>query len=458
MTTIIRVAIYVRISADRAGEELGVQRQETKCRELAESLGYGYEAARVYSDNDLTAMKLGNRPEYRQMLDDVKAGLVGAVIAWHPDRLYRRPEDLAEFVRVVEAAQIPVHTVKAGEIDLTTASGRMIARILGDVALHEVEHAKERMVEAYQQAKADGKWTIRGPMFGYVKGGISVVDSEAEAIREAARLLLSGVSTGEISRKWNAYGLTTREGNRFSSRDVVRALRNPLYAALATYKGNVIGPGRWPAILDEDTHRAVAGILDGRRTRVARNRRWQGSGAYRCGKCGGPVRVTPNRGGNFYICSREKHLWRRQDTLDAYIDALVIGRLTAEDAHLLLKSGGGVDVTALRGKREGLQKRLRALATMFAAAEIDGDQLKTGTAQIRADVAKIDAVLEAQAQRDPLADLIGADDLRDRWEKLSADRRGKIIALLMTVTILPSPHGRRGFDPEFIGIGWRGEA
>jgi DNA invertase Pin-like site-specific DNA recombinase len=449
-----QAAIYVRISADHQGEALGVQRQEAKCRELAQSLDY--EAVRVYVDNDLTAMKANNRPEYRQMLDDVKAGVITAIVAWHPDRLYRRAADLAEFVDVIENAAIPVRTVTAGTVDLTTASGRMTARILGAVALHEVEHAQERMIEASKQAALNGNWRTRIPVFGYTNGGESVVEAEAAAIREGARLLLAGGTTGEIARRWNAAGLVTREGNSFTSRKVVHILRNPRYANLSTYRGEIVGGGTWHAIIDVETHRAVTGVLNGRRT-AARDRRWQGTTVYRCGKCGEPMRVTSNgkKAANFYRCSTESaHLWRKQDTLDEYIDSLVIGRLSAEDAHLILKSGNGVDVPALRGKRDGLQAKLIQLTEMFNADEIDGAQLKVGTAQLRADIASIDAQLESAAQRDPLADLICASDLQKRWEKLSADRRGKIIALLMTVTVLPSPHGKRGFDPDFIQVVW----
>jgi len=319
------------------------------------------------------------------------------------------------------------------------------------------------MTGTSKQAAMDGEWRTRIPMFGYTAHGVSIVESEAAAIREGAQSLLSGVSTGEISRRWNTAGLTTREGNLFTSKKVVAVLRNPTYAALSTYKGQIVGAGQWPAIIDEHTHRTVVGILDGRRT-VARDRRWQGSGVYLCGKCGSTTHVTPSRATNFYVCKETAHLWRRQDTLDAYIDTLVTDRLTAEDAHLVLdRSDDGVDVPSLQEKRGALQRRLEALAQIFGTRDVDG---QAHTAQIRYDLARIDTALAAQTQWDRLAKSLGADDLRARWEKLSADdlrarweklsaeRRGTVIALLMTVTILPSPRGRKVFDPSFIRIDW----
>jgi site-specific DNA recombinase len=125
------------------GAGLGVERQEQDCRALAERLGLPIGAVLV--DNDLSAYNSRKpRPAYQQLIEGVKAGAVTAVIAWHPDRLHRSPRELEQFIDIIEAAGIPVHTVTAGDVDLSTAHGRMTARIVGAVARHESEHKSER--------------------------------------------------------------------------------------------------------------------------------------------------------------------------------------------------------------------------------------------------------------------------------------------------------------------------
>ena len=89
-------AIYARISRYMEGQGLGVERQEADCRALAERLGW--EVAAVYIDNDISAYSGRTRPQYRAMLDAVSKGEVGGVLAWHPDRLYRRNVELESFV------------------------------------------------------------------------------------------------------------------------------------------------------------------------------------------------------------------------------------------------------------------------------------------------------------------------------------------------------------------------
>src|ERR1035441_2327108 len=90
-----RAAIYARISSDRDGDQLGVRRQLKDCEALATRKGW--EVAERYVDDDVSAYSGRVRPEYRRMLDDLAAGVVGAGVVWDRDRLHRRPEGLWGF-------------------------------------------------------------------------------------------------------------------------------------------------------------------------------------------------------------------------------------------------------------------------------------------------------------------------------------------------------------------------
>ena len=129
MTTAL---IYARISKDGAGEHLGVDRQERLCRDLATRDGLTVlDVLDVLVDNDISAYNGTRRPAFGRMFEMVRAGQVGAVVTYHADRLYRRTTDLERLINLVESSGAQVHTVAAGNVDLTTASGRMVARMLG---------------------------------------------------------------------------------------------------------------------------------------------------------------------------------------------------------------------------------------------------------------------------------------------------------------------------------------
>ena len=75
-------------------------------------------------------------------------------------------------------------------------------------------------------------------------------------------------------------------------------LANPRYAALRVHRGEVVGGATWPAIIDEETHRAVCAILsDPARHKAGPPRRTLLSGLALCGTCDGLIYgVTEPRG------------------------------------------------------------------------------------------------------------------------------------------------------------------
>ena len=150
-----RAAIYCRISQDRVGAGLGVERQREDCEQLVAARGWSTVA--VYSDNDISAYSGRPRPGYRQLLADIETGNVDVVVAWHTDRLHRSPLELEDYIAACEQRDVGTLTVRAGELDLATASGRMVARMLGAAARHESEQKSERVKRAREQEARSGR-------------------------------------------------------------------------------------------------------------------------------------------------------------------------------------------------------------------------------------------------------------------------------------------------------------
>jgi site-specific DNA recombinase len=144
----VRAAIYTRISSDREGQERGVARQEQDCRELADRLGW--EVAGSYSDNDTSASSGKRRPGWEQLLSDLRAGRVEAVLAYSSSRLYRRVRDLEGLLDL----NPKIRTVVSGSIDLNTADGRMHARLLATIDQAEAERVGERIRRQKAQNRA----------------------------------------------------------------------------------------------------------------------------------------------------------------------------------------------------------------------------------------------------------------------------------------------------------------
>ncbi|BBX23047.1 site-specific recombinase DNA invertase Pin [Mycolicibacter terrae] len=450
----MRAAVYTRISQDTAGQALGVKRQLEDCLALADRLGW--EVVAHHDDNDLSAFSGKTRPGFEALLAAMEAGEIGGLLCWHTDRLYRSMKDLERLIEIADARRVQIRTVNGGDLDLSTSAGRMLARILGSVARQESEHKGERQRRANDQAAAAGKWVSANRPFGYTIKG-EIVPEEAAMIRQAARDVLASKSIRAVSKEWIAAGVTGTRGRPFTSPNVRRLLMNPRYAAIVVHRGREVGPGQWEPILDVDTHRGLVAFLSdpARHPGVNFDRKYIGSGVYLCGLCGGPMRhaLAGNPTAPRYECRDHQHVVRRGEPVDEWVETVVLQYLSRPDIPLRLDDGRTVDVAELQAQRAGLQARLDELAGLFADGAVDGSQLRRGTTQLRGQLAGIDAELAELARKNPAADLIGAgEQLRERWDALTPDLKGKVISELVTVTIMPAGRRGPGFDRSLVVV------
>lgn len=301
-----QAGIYVRISRDDTGDRLGVTRQADECRALAERLGY--EVAGVYEDNDVSASKGKRREAYEELLADVESRKLDAVIAWHPDRLHRAPIELERFIDVVESAKANVHTVAAGAYDLSTPSGRMSARIVGNVARYEVEQKAARSKAKNRQEAQEGKyWIGRDRMYGYTLSKMpEIVETEAEFIRQAAERILEGKSVTSTARWLNDNGSLTTAGNPWNMQAVAAMLTNPTLAALRSYDGDTY-QGAWEPILTVEQHKSLEAIIHNEARKVGTGRRVRETllpGFLFCAECGMPMRSAMSKKEPYYACKK----------------------------------------------------------------------------------------------------------------------------------------------------------
>ena len=186
----VRAAIYARISSDD-GTALGVGRQVEDCRRLAAELGW--EVADEYVDNDVSAYSGKRRPAYERLLADLEAGDLDAVVAYHVDRLTRRPVELERFVEVVTGAGVGhVRFVAGGELDPGNGDGLLVLRMLAAVASNESASKSRRVRRKLDQVAAEGRPHGGKRPFGFEADKITHRPEEAEVIRQLADRYLAG--------------------------------------------------------------------------------------------------------------------------------------------------------------------------------------------------------------------------------------------------------------------------
>lgn len=466
MSASTNAAIYVRISEDREGAGLGVERQTSDCHDLATRLGWN--VVTVHTDNDVSAYTGKPRPGYRALLADIEAGTVDGVLVWHTDRLHRNPSELEDYVTLCERHTVVTQTVKAGPLDLASPSGRLVARQLGAVARYEVEHAVERIEAAKLQAAKAGRWGGGRRPFGYESDGVTVNPDEAQELRWATDQTLAGMSMRAIARDWNTRAVRTSTGSEWTGTEVRRLLLRARNAGLRQHRGDVIGTAEWEPIVDEDRWRAVRAILNApdRRTNPSDGARSSlGTGLFLCGICndGTTVWITSSRKRRSYACSKVAHLSR----IEEYVDELVVGhvleRLRRPDAADLTRPTTA-DTTALHTDVEATRARLDELARLYADDDIDARQFAEASGRLRERLAGLDAQI-ATIHVESALNVFDERDPSDVWDDLDLDRRRAVIDTLVQVTILETPNGRPPgwkpgdpyFRPDRIRIDWKGQ-
>jgi DNA invertase Pin-like site-specific DNA recombinase len=446
----MRAAVYLRQSKDFNGTGLAVARQREDCLKLCTDRAW---TPSEYVDNDISAYSGKRRPAYERMLDDIKAGKLDAVVAWDLDRLHRRPIELEHFMELADQHRLALATV-SGDTDLATDNGRLFARIKGAVARAESERKSTRQKRQALQAAELGK-PQKGPRpFGYEADMVTIREPEARALRAAYASLLGGGTLVGIGRDLAAAGFGTTTGRPYHHSTVRVILQNPRNAGLRAYRHEIIGPGLWPAIVDEDTFSAACTLLSdpSRRInyRLGTARRWLLGGLAFCGRCddGTTVRVNyrgrPKPDGEpirVYRCREHSHLSRVADWCDWRVSERVIARLSRDDARDLLVDDDREDLADLRADESAVRLRLDQLAEAFADGGISAAQLKAGSERLRVRLVDLQSRMVHIDRAPILADLVTSSNVRGTWHDVGLDRQRAVVDLLYTVTLLPRPPG-----------------
>lgn len=442
-----QAVIYTRISLDKSGEGLGVERQEKECRDLCERMGW--DVQEVFSDNSISAMKSKVRPAFEQLLSSDPE----RIVMWSVDRLVRKVEDLSRLIEL----DVPVHSVAAGPMDLSTASGRLNAALLTSVATFESEIKAERQRSMHRQRATQGRpfWNRRpfGLELPDERGVVVEREEEAEALRKVYSDFLAGVPLAALARGLNDKGLFTAQGNPWGSRTLGQALRNARNAGILVYRGREIGPGNWPAIVSEDVYRAAVAILDSRLrgTSKAGPRRNLLTGWAHCALCKKTLRAgqRSNKDGSlyrYYYCADSGHLAIDREYLEALVLRKAVGSLTAAEARGWTDSQGAtVDVAALRAEESAVSERIASLGEAYAAGLIDLAALTRGTEVGRRRLDELRSQIASGA--DPAAELVDVEAIYEAAELMETDRlRALLQRVVAKIEVRPRGKGNRNLE------------
>jgi DNA invertase Pin-like site-specific DNA recombinase len=210
--------------------EVSYEVQEAAVRELAKRHGDNGGSLVILSDWDKSG-RLGRdkRPGYSALLDAIEDGRCSAVYSYSLSRLGRSLPELARLIEDCEKRKIPVR-LAVDAVDTSTASGRLLANVLGSVAAFEADVASERVRAAHAAKRARGEKIGTAKVYGDKPGEDSA--AVLTAFREAGNYSATAKLLNERGVKSRGGGLWWASAVRL----VVRRL-DPSIAAQRPSRG-----------------------------------------------------------------------------------------------------------------------------------------------------------------------------------------------------------------------------
>lgn len=195
--------IYIRVSTeDQAREGFSLGEQEEKLKDLCKYKEY--EVFKVYCDAGISAKDMEHRPNFQEMLEDIKKGKINYIVAYKLDRVTRSVRDLEELIGMLEKYNCYL-VCDRDDVNTSTANGRFFVRMLTVLSQLEIEIVSERTKFGLNGAIKCGHLPGIVPL-GYKKDGNkkTIIDETTkDVIKRVFDLYLQGKSYQQISNIFN---------------------------------------------------------------------------------------------------------------------------------------------------------------------------------------------------------------------------------------------------------------
>lgn len=213
---------YLRVSTVGQAAD-GVSLEAQRARVEAWAISNGRELAALHVDAGISGARTANRPALAAALRQACRAR-GVLVVYSLSRLARSTRDAIDIAERLDRAGADLVSLTE-QIDTTTASGKMVFRMLAVLAEFERDLVAERTRGALAHLRRQGHRISRFAPLGYDLDGSRVVPNAAEqgVLATIRRLHSNGLSLRQIGTELSARGISTKNGSRAWSPNVIRA-------------------------------------------------------------------------------------------------------------------------------------------------------------------------------------------------------------------------------------------
>lgn len=200
----LRYVLYSRKSTDDPQRQVrSIDDQIAECKRMAINVGI-----RIVKEiiEKKSAKKPDKRPQFRQMLTDIKRGKYDGIVAWHPDRLARNMKEGGEIIDMIDDGLIKDMKFVVHHFS-SDANGKMLLGMAFVLSKQYSDNLSQNVTRGVRRNFAEGKF--QAPKHGYIRNseGLNVPDGDNfKLIRKAWEMRLEGQSLERIASEVNADG------------------------------------------------------------------------------------------------------------------------------------------------------------------------------------------------------------------------------------------------------------
>lgn len=232
------VGIYARKSVYRDNSD-SVSVQIKACKDYAKLIfGNASLHFMIYDQDEGFSGKNTERPSFIELIKDIRAEILDAVIVYKLDRISRSVKDFSETYEIMQVHNVTFLSVKEA-FDTSTPIGRTVMYILAAFAQLERETTSERVADSMLALGASGKWTggklpagmssVRKTVDGKEHSFLVVDPERIKLVKQLGTLFLSGYSITRLERYCRDNGIRSEKGKYFNTSQIHFILSNPVY-------------------------------------------------------------------------------------------------------------------------------------------------------------------------------------------------------------------------------------
>jgi DNA invertase Pin-like site-specific DNA recombinase len=234
-------AIYSRKSRF-TGKGESIENQVALCRRYLQLHGGEEPSICVYEDEGFSGGTL-ERPQFKKMMADAKAGNLSAIVVYRLDRISRNIGDFAGLIQTLNEQKIAFISIRE-QFDTTAPMGRAMMYITSVFSQLERETIAERIRDNMHELAKTGRWLGGITPTGYASRQVQrvavdgkthracqleIVPEEKTVVEMIYHIFLLTQSLTETERRLAEGGFKTKNGRAFSRFSIRAILTNPVY-------------------------------------------------------------------------------------------------------------------------------------------------------------------------------------------------------------------------------------